>query len=107
MGASIVDVETVDLRFPASRDLAGSDAMNEAPDYSAAYVVLHTDGGPEGHGFTFTIGRGNELAVAAAAVIGRRAIGWTVDEVVADLGGFSRWLQADSASCGGSARPRA
>jgi L-fuconate dehydratase len=96
MGASIVDVETVDLRFPTSRDLAGSDAMNQAPDYSAAYVVLHTDGGPEGHGFTFTIGRGNDLAVAAAAAIGRRAVGWTVDEVVADLGGFSRWLQADS-----------
>jgi L-fuconate dehydratase len=96
MGASIVDVETVDLRFPTSRDLAGSDAMNAAPDYSAAYIVLHTDGGPEGHGFTFTIGRGNELAVAAAAAIGRRAVGWTVDEVVADLGGFSRWLQADS-----------
>ena len=96
MGAVIVAVETVDLRFPTSRDLAGSDAMNEAPDYSAAYVVLHTDSGPEGHGFTFTIGRGNELAVAAAAAIGRRAVGWEVAEVIGDLGGFSRWLQADS-----------
>jgi len=92
----IVDVETVDLRFPTSRALDGSDAMNEAPDYSAAYVVLHTDAGLEGHGFTFTIGRGNELALAAAEAIGRRARGWSIAELVADPGGFSRHLQADS-----------
>jgi L-fuconate dehydratase len=98
MDATIVDVETVDLRFPTSRELDGSDAMNEAPDYSAAYVVLHTDGEDAlaGHGFTFTIGRGNELAVEAAAAIGRRARGWSVAELVADPGGFSRHLQADS-----------
>ncbi|HEY2225410.1 enolase C-terminal domain-like protein [Actinomycetospora sp.] len=98
MDATIVDVETVDLRFPTSRELDGSDAMNDAPDYSAAYVVLHTDGDdvPAGHGFAFTIGRGNELAVEAAAVIGRRARGWSVAELVADPGGFSRHLQADS-----------
>ena len=51
--------------FPTSSDLSGSDAMNEAPDYSAAYVILETDTELEGHGLTFTIGRGNELCVAA------------------------------------------
>ena len=96
MHGVIVDVETVDLRFPTSRALDGSDAMNEAPDYSAAYVVLHTDADLEGHGFTFTIGRGNELALAAAEAIGRRARGWSIAELVADPGGFSRHLQADS-----------
>jgi L-fuconate dehydratase len=98
MNSRIIDVETVDVRFPTSRQLDGSDAMNEAPDYSAAYVVLHTDGGPvrEGHGFTFTIGRGNELAVAAAEAIGRRAIGLTVEEIEHDLGGFAKHLAADS-----------
>ena len=56
-----------DIRFPTSRELDGSDAMNPDPDYSAAYVVLRTDAGDglEGHGFTFTIGRGNEVQVAA------------------------------------------
>src|SRR3989442_13302214 len=56
-----------DVRFPTSRTLDGSDAMNPDPDYSAAYVVLHTDRGDtlQGHGLTFTIGRGNELCVAA------------------------------------------
>ncbi|WP_330455723.1 fuconate dehydratase [Streptomyces sp. NBC_00820] len=110
MTARIVDVETIDLRFPTSLDLDGSDAMNEAPDYSAAYVVLHVDGhddGPvdgadtavgvtEGHGFTFTIGRGNELALQAARAIGERAVGMSVDEIVHDLGGFSRHLLGDS-----------
>ncbi|WP_030261476.1 enolase C-terminal domain-like protein [Streptomyces violens] len=96
--ARIVDVETIDIRFPTSQDLDGSDAMNEAPDYSAAYVVLKTDApdGPEGHGFTFTIGRGNDLAVQAARAIGERALGMTVEEITGDLGAFSRHLLGDS-----------
>ena len=98
MTARIVDFETVDLRFPTSRALDGSDAMNPAPDYSAAYVVLRTDHPQvqEGHGFTFTIGRGNELALAAAEAVARRAVGLSVDEITADLGGFARHLAADS-----------
>ena len=55
----IVAVDTFDIRFPTSLELDGSDAMNPDPDYSAAYVVLRTADGAEGHGFTFTIGRGN------------------------------------------------
>ncbi|WP_030608624.1 enolase C-terminal domain-like protein [Streptomyces sclerotialus] len=98
MTARIVSVETTDLRFPTSRELDGSDAMNEAPDYSAAYVVLKTEGAdtPEGHGFTFTIGRGNDLAVHAARAIAERAVGMTVEEITGDLGGFSRHLLGDS-----------
>jgi L-fuconate dehydratase len=97
MTARFVDVETIDVRFPTSRELDGSDAMNHAPDYSAAYVVLRTDGDlPEGHGFTFTIGRGNDLAVHAARAIGERVVGLTVEEVVQDLGGFWRHVTGDS-----------
>ena len=67
MPITITSVVAHDIRFPTSRALAGSDAMNPDPDYSAAYVVLKTDNpeGLEGHGLTFTIGRGNELCVAA------------------------------------------
>ena len=67
MPTRITDVVARDIRFPTSRTLAGSDAMNPDPDYSAAYAILKTDhpSGLEGHGFTFTIGRGNELCVAA------------------------------------------
>ncbi|WP_406101312.1 fuconate dehydratase [Streptomyces sp. NBC_01003] len=102
MNARIVDVETIDVRFPTSKDLDGSDAMNDSPDYSAAYVVLRVAGGDkatdvsDGHGFTFTIGRGNDLAVQAARAIGERAVGMSVAEVVSDLGGFSRHLLGDS-----------
>ncbi len=78
--AVITSLETFDVRFPTSRDLDGSDAMNPDPDYSAAYVVLRTDAGDglEGHGFAFTIGRGNDVQVAAIArarAVRRRAAG--------------------------------
>jgi L-fuconate dehydratase len=98
MAAKIVDIETIDVRFPTSRQLDGSDAMNPAPDYSAAYVVLHVDDPdvPQGHGFTFTIGRGNELAVEAARLVGERVRGMSVAEVVTDLGGLWRHVTGDS-----------
>jgi L-fuconate dehydratase len=92
----IVEAKAIDLRFPTSDRLDGSDAMNEAPDYSAAYLVLRTDDGPDGHGFTFTIGRGNELVTAAVETMARRVVGRDVDEIAGDLGGFWRWLTSDS-----------
>ena len=51
----ITAVEAIDVRYPTSRMLDGSDAMNPDPDYSAAYVILRTDNPRlEGHGLTFT-----------------------------------------------------
>ncbi|GAA1120664.1 L-fuconate dehydratase [Kribbella jejuensis] len=93
----ITSVEVVDVRFPTSLTLDGSDAMNKDGDYSAAYVVLHTDV-PEvaGYGFTFTIGRGNDLCVAAAAERAKPLVGRDVDELCGDLGGIYRELQSDS-----------
>jgi L-fuconate dehydratase len=83
-----------DVRFPTSRRLDGSDAMNPDPDYSAAYVVLRTDTGAEGHGFCFTIGRGNEVCVAAIEAYAPLVIGHDLD--LADLGEFARRLTHDS-----------
>ena len=85
-------VETYDVRFPTSRELDGSDAMNPDPDYSAAYVVLRTDDGAEGHGFTFTIGRGNEVVRAALGALVPFVAGRPAD----DLGEFARRLTHDS-----------
>ena len=67
MGAVITGVETVDLRFPTSRELDGSDAMNPSPDYSGAALIVRTDApdGLAGHAHVFTIGRGNEIQLAA------------------------------------------
>ncbi|MEU3984194.1 L-fuconate dehydratase [Streptomyces sp. NPDC026672] len=94
----ITAVDTYDVRFPTSRELDGSDAMNPDPDYSAAYVVLRTDApdGPEGHGFTFTIGRGNEVQVAAIHALRHHVVGRSVDELCADPGTLNRDLIGDS-----------
>ncbi len=93
----ITSVEVVDVRFPTSLTQDGSDAMNKDGDHSAAYVVLHTDDPAlTGHGFTFTIGRGNDLCVAAAAQRGRPLVGRDVDKLCADLGGIYRELQSDT-----------
>lgn len=92
----IVSLEVSDIRFPTSRQLDGSDAMNPAPDYSAAYVVLRTDGGADGHGFVFTIGRGNDVQCSAIALLTEHVVGRDVDAICADLGEFSRALSADS-----------
>ena len=88
---TIVDTITHDIRFPTSATLLGSDAMNPAPDYSAAYVVLVTERpGLEGHGLTFTIGRGNELCVAAIEALKPLVVGRTLESITADLAGFWR-----------------
>lgn len=89
-------LEAVDVRFPTSRELDGSDALNPEPDYSAAYVTLRTSGGDEGHGLAFTVGRGNDAEVAAVRALAPLVVGLPVEEVLADLGGFSRRLTGDS-----------
>ncbi|QFZ73134.1 fuconate dehydratase [Streptomyces fagopyri] len=96
--ARITAVDTYDVRFPTSRELDGSDAMNPDPDYSAAYVVLRGDTAdcPEGHGFTFTIGRGNDVQVAAIEALRGHVVGRSVEELCADPGSLARDLIGDS-----------
>ena len=92
----ITKITAKDVRFPTSRSLDGSDAMNKAPDYSAAYVIIETDHGPSGHGFTFTIGRGNEICVAAINALAPLIDGLTLEELLSDLGAMWRRLTGDS-----------
>jgi L-fuconate dehydratase len=98
MTTTILDVIARDIRFPTSRNLDGSDAMNPDPDYSAAYVILKTDHprGLEGHGLTFTIGRGNELCVAAINALAPHIRGKTLESFTADMAAFWRSLTGDS-----------
>ena len=93
---NITGLRTVDVRFPTSDSLDGSDAMNPDPDYSAAYVILETDGGHEGHGLTFTIGRGNEICVAAIKALEPLVVGLDMDWVAEDMGRFWRHITSDS-----------
>jgi len=98
MPITITELTARDIRFPTSQMLDGSDAMNPDPDYSAAYVTLHTDSpeGLEGHGLTFTIGRGNELCVAACKALAPLIIGKTLESFTADMAGFWRMITGDS-----------
>lgn len=92
----ITGIRTIDVRFPTSNSLDGSDAMNPDPDYSAAYVILETDSDHEGHGLTFTIGRGNEICVAAIQALKPLVVGLDMDWVAQDMGRFWRHITSDS-----------
>ena len=94
----IISLETRDIRFPTSLTLDGSDAMNKDPDYSAAYVILKTDhpDGLEGHGLTFTIGRGNELCTAAIEALSHLVVGKTLESFTQDMGAFFKMITSDS-----------
>ncbi len=88
-------MDVLDVRFPTSQSLDGSDAMNPDPDYSAAYVVLRAEGGHEGHGFTFTIGRGNDICCAAIEALGSHVVGRSIAGP-SDLAELYRALTHDS-----------
>lgn len=92
----ITRVRTHDLRFPTSDTLDGSDAMNPDPDYSAAYVIMETDGRHEGHGLTFTIGRGNEICIAAIEALAPLVVGLDLAWITEDMGRFWRHVTGDS-----------
>jgi len=87
---------TYDIRFPTSRVQDGSDAMHTDPDYSAAYVILGTDADFEGHGLAFTIGRGNEVCVAAIESYRQFVVGRSLNEITSDFSGFWRELAVES-----------
>ncbi len=93
----ITNMRVLDVRFPTSKSLDGSDAMNPDPDYSAAYLILETDRpGLEGHGLTFTIGRGNEICCAAIEAMRHLVVGLNLDWIAADMGRFWRHVTSDS-----------
>ena len=95
--ASFVSLTPTDVRFPTSRELDGSDAMNPEPDYSAAYLAVTTDAGDglEGHGFTFTTGRGNDVQTVAVGALAPWLVGRDVEDVLANLGAFGHELTSD------------
>jgi len=94
----ITGLRILDVRFPTSLSLDGSDAMNPDPDYSAAYVVLSTDRGDgiEGHGLTFTIGRGTEIVATAIDALRPLVVGQDVAAFTSAPGAFWKHLTGDS-----------
>ena len=92
----IRDLEVLDLRFPTSRTHAGTDAVHVDPDYSAAYVILSTDAGVDGHGLTFTIGRGNEVVAAAIDAFRHLVVGRRLADITADFAAYWHQLAGES-----------
>lgn len=97
MPIKIIGMEISDIRFPTSLELAGSDAMNKDPDYSAAYVIIKTNQpGLEGHGLTFTIGRGNEVCVQAIQALKPLIIGTELSDITKNMGEWWHKITGDS-----------
>ena len=92
----ITNVRVIDLRFPTSREHIGSDAVNKDPDYSAAYCILETDTGLEGHGLTFTLGRGTELCVSALRYLAKFVKGRSLESLTSNLNAMYLELTGDT-----------
>ena len=105
----ITSIRTRDVRFPTSRVMDGSDAMNPDPDYSAAYVELITDSDARltGSGFVFTIGRGNDVEVAAIKAVTPMILGKDVDALLSDMGARRGAHWCTTRRCAGWGRRRA
>ncbi|WP_243637372.1 L-fuconate dehydratase [Parashewanella curva] len=96
MTNKISSIKTMDVRFPTSENLDGSDAVNKDPDYSAAYVVLETEQGDKGYGLVFTIGRGNDLCCQAIQAMEHLVVGYDFDDIIANISKFYDELRSDS-----------
>jgi L-fuconate dehydratase len=94
--AKITSIETFDVRFPTSKMLDGSDAMNQDPDYSGAYLRINTDAGVHGDSLVFTIGRGNEVQIKALDILGEKIIGLNTADALENIGVIARELSGDS-----------
>jgi L-fuconate dehydratase len=92
----ITGVETFDVRFPTSKSLDGSDAMNQDPDYSGAYLRINTDAGVHGDSLVFTIGRGNEVQLKAIEILAEKIVGLNTSDVLVNIGDIARELSGDS-----------
>jgi L-fuconate dehydratase len=94
--AKITGFETFDVRFPTSKMLDGSDAMNQDPDYSGAYLRINTDSGIHGDSLIFTIGRGNEVQIKALDILAEKVVGLNSNEALENIGDIARQLSGDS-----------
>lgn len=92
----VISLKTVDVRFPTSESLDGSDAINKDPDYSAAYVILETEQGNKGYGLVFTIGRGNDICCKAIESMRHLVVGYDLEDIKSDMFSFYDQLRSDS-----------
>ena len=96
--SNVIESITVkDIRFETSKDAHGSDAMHKDPDYSAAYVITKVAGvAHEGHGITFSLGRGNEIITTAVKSLKGLVEGCVARDIFCDFASFWKKLTCDS-----------
>jgi L-fuconate dehydratase len=96
-GITINSIIAKDIRFPTSLEQHGSDAMHTDPDYSCAYVIIKCSGTDlQGHGLTFTIGKGTEVVVKACESLSQLILNVSLDEIAKDFRSFLRSLTCHS-----------
>lgn len=93
----ITGFEVFDVRFPTSKSLDGSDAMNLDPDYSGAYLRFETND-PEltGTSLVFSLGRGTDVQLAALSIVAEKIVGRDVAQSFTNIGDIARELSSDS-----------
>ena len=93
----ISDVSVRDIRFPTSEGAHGSDSLHTDPNYSATYVVLAVrDLLWRGHGYTFTIGRGNEVVCTAVKALVPLVLGKSLLDIYTNFATFWHSLTCES-----------
>jgi len=96
MSNKITSLSAMDIRFPTSDNLDGSDAINKDPDYSAAYIVVETEQGNTGYSLIFTIGRGNDICCMAVESMRHLVVGTDLEDISRNIGDFYNKLRSDS-----------
>lgn len=97
MATTITSIDCKDIRFPTSLGNHGSDAMHPDPDYSAAYVTIHTStAGLQGYGLTFTLGRGTEVIVACVHALAPLLQGKSLDSIFDNFAAVWRSITSES-----------
>ena len=92
----IVKFEVLDVRYPTSKTLDGSDSVHTDPDYSVAYVTLTTSEGVAGHGITFTLGNGTDVVVKAIELLRPKVLDKSLHDIFTNYRAFYRSLTQDS-----------
>lgn len=72
------------------------DCKHTDPNYSCAYVTIRTAQGIEGHGLSFTIGRGTEIVVKAVKSLSYLVVGESAIDIYKDFAQFWRSLTSET-----------
>lgn len=92
----VAGFRATDVRFPTSYETNISDAVHTSPDFSSPHVMLTVEGvGHVGHGWSFTLGKGSEVVVAAMNSLSPLVVGKSLLNIYTDFRSFWHELVGD------------